>query len=59
MAAAARGYQKEKEAEKREALKKEGHGECKDRTEGVFLGDVAGSDKVICHFYKQKFYRCK
>ncbi|KAL4644349.1 thioredoxin domain-containing protein PLP3B-like [Castanea sativa] len=48
-----------KEAEKREALKKQGHGEYREVTEGDFLGEVTGSEKVICHFYHQEFYRCK
>ncbi|KAA8535376.1 hypothetical protein F0562_030379 [Nyssa sinensis] len=49
----------QKEAEKREALKKQGHGEYRQVTEGDFLGEVTGSEKVICHFYHQEFYRCK
>lgn len=48
-----------KEAEKREALKRQGHGEYREITEGDFLGEVTGSEKVICHFYHQEFYRCK
>ncbi|PON99581.1 DnaJ-like [Trema orientale] len=48
-----------KEAEKREALKKQGHGEYREITEGDFLGEVTGSEKVICHFYHHEFYRCK
>ncbi|KAJ0106092.1 hypothetical protein Patl1_17651 [Pistacia atlantica] len=27
--------------------------------EGDFLGEVTGSEKVICHFYHKEFYRCK
>lgn len=48
-----------KEAEKRESWKKKGHGEYKEITEGDFLGEVTGSEKVICHFYHKEFYRCK
>lgn len=48
-----------KEAEKREALKREGHGEYREITEEDFLGEVTGSEKVICHFYHKEFYRCK
>ncbi|CAL2257982.1 unnamed protein product [Prunus armeniaca] len=28
-------------------------------TEGDFLGEVSGTEKAICHFYHQEFYRCK
>ncbi|XP_062102459.1 thioredoxin domain-containing protein PLP3B-like [Humulus lupulus] len=48
-----------KEVEKREALKRQGHGEYRDVSEGDFLGEVTGSEKVICHFYHHDFYRCK
>ncbi|XP_022132944.1 thioredoxin domain-containing protein PLP3B [Momordica charantia] len=48
-----------KEAEKREAMKRQGHGEYREITEGDFLGEVTGSEKVICHFYHHEFYRCK
>ncbi|GFZ21385.1 thioredoxin domain PLP3A-like protein [Actinidia rufa] len=48
-----------KEAEKREILKKQGCGEYREITEGDFLGEVTGSEKVICHFYHREFYRCK
>ncbi|XP_059640332.1 thioredoxin domain-containing protein PLP3B-like [Cornus florida] len=48
-----------KEAEKRQALKKQGHGEYRGITEGDFLGEVTASEKVICHFYHHEFYRCK
>ncbi|KAI4314816.1 hypothetical protein L6164_027685 [Bauhinia variegata] len=48
-----------KEAEKREAWKKKGHGEYREITEGDFLGEVTESEKVICHFYHKEFYRCK
>ncbi|KAF3440712.1 hypothetical protein FNV43_RR18998 [Rhamnella rubrinervis] len=48
-----------KEAEKREALKKQGHGEYREINEGDFLGEVTGSENVICHFYHHEFYRCK
>ncbi|XAR57925.1 hypothetical protein NMG60_11026235 [Bertholletia excelsa] len=48
-----------KEAEKRQALKNKGHGEYREITEGDFLGEVTGSQKVICHFYHREFYRCK
>ena len=36
-----------------------GHGEYREITEGDFLGEVTGSEKVICHFYHKEFYRCK
>jgi hypothetical protein len=49
----------QKEAEKREVLKRQGHGECREITEGDFLGEITGSEKVICHFYHREFYRCK
>ncbi|KAL6220608.1 hypothetical protein ACLB2K_008364 [Fragaria x ananassa] len=48
-----------REAEKREALKRQGHGEYREITEGDFLGEVTGSQKTICHFYHREFYRCK
>ncbi|PKA59488.1 Thioredoxin domain-containing protein 9 like [Apostasia shenzhenica] len=48
-----------KEAEKREVLKRQGHGEYREITEGDFLGEVTGSEKVVCHFYHREFYRCK
>ncbi|XP_050228052.1 thioredoxin domain-containing protein PLP3B-like [Mercurialis annua] len=48
-----------KEVEKREALKKQGHGEYREVTEGDFLGEVTGSEHVICHFFHKEFYRCK
>lgn len=48
-----------REAEKREVLKRQGHGEYREITEGDFLGEVTGSEKVICHFYHREFYRCK
>ncbi|GKV29601.1 hypothetical protein SLEP1_g38510 [Rubroshorea leprosula] len=46
-----------KEAEKREALKRQGHGEYREVCEGDFLGEVTGSEKVVCHFYHKEFYR--
>lgn len=49
----------QKEVEKREVLKRQGHGEYREITEGDFLGEVTGSEKVICHFYHREFYRCK
>ncbi|KAL5754581.1 hypothetical protein ACOSP7_022801 [Xanthoceras sorbifolium] len=48
-----------KEAEKRQVLQMKGHGEYRDVGEGDFLGEVTGSEKVICHFYHKEFYRCK
>ncbi|XP_010550427.1 PREDICTED: thioredoxin domain-containing protein PLP3B isoform X3 [Tarenaya hassleriana] len=48
-----------KEVEKREALKRQGHGEYREINEGDFLGEVTRSEKVICHFYHKEFYRCK
>ncbi|XP_010261188.1 PREDICTED: thioredoxin domain-containing protein PLP3B-like [Nelumbo nucifera] len=48
-----------KEAEKRDALKRKGHGEYREISEGDFLSEVTGSEKVICHFYHREFYRCK
>ncbi|GMG99850.1 hypothetical protein Nepgr_001690 [Nepenthes gracilis] len=48
-----------KEAEKRQILKNQGHGEYREITEGDFLGEVTGSELVICHFYHKEFYRCK
>ncbi|KAJ7944239.1 Thioredoxin domain-containing protein [Quillaja saponaria] len=48
-----------KEAEKREAFKRQGDGEYREVAEGDFLGEVTGSEKVICHFYHKDFYRCK
>ncbi|XP_057786766.1 thioredoxin domain-containing protein PLP3B [Salvia miltiorrhiza] len=48
-----------KEAEKRQKLTMQGHGEYREITEGDFLGEVTGSEKVICHFYHREFYRCK
>nr|CAN68685.1 hypothetical protein VITISV_031964 [Vitis vinifera] len=35
-----------KEAEKRQALKKQGHGEYREVTEADFLGEVTGSEKI-------------
>uniref|UniRef100_A0A2P2KDD2 Thioredoxin domain-containing protein PLP3B n=1 Tax=Rhizophora mucronata TaxID=61149 RepID=A0A2P2KDD2_RHIMU len=48
-----------KEAGKQEAMKKQGHGEYREIIEGDFLGEVTGSEKVICYFYHKEFYRCK
>ncbi|URD90103.1 Thioredoxin domain-containing protein [Musa troglodytarum] len=48
-----------KEVEKRDVLKRQGHGEYREITEGEFLGEVTGSERVICHFYHREFYRCK
>ncbi|XP_073155256.1 thioredoxin domain-containing protein PLP3B-like [Henckelia pumila] len=48
-----------KEAEKRQELKIQGHGEYREITEPDFLGEVRGSNKVISHFYHREFYRCK
>lgn len=48
-----------KEAEKRQELIRKGHGEYREVTEGDFLGEVTGTEKVVCHFYHQEFYRCK
>ncbi|KAK1300534.1 hypothetical protein QJS10_CPB13g00184 [Acorus calamus] len=48
-----------REAEKRQALKRQGHGEYREISEGDFLGEVTGSERVICHFYHREFYRCK
>lgn len=48
-----------KEAEKRQSLTKQGHGEYREISEGEFLGEVTSSEKVICHFYHREFYRCK
>ncbi|XP_058084951.1 thioredoxin domain-containing protein PLP3A-like [Magnolia sinica] len=48
-----------KEAEKRQALKRQGHGEYREISEGEFLGEVTGSEQVVCHFYHREFYRCK
>ncbi|KAL6345412.1 hypothetical protein AAG906_015895 [Vitis piasezkii] len=36
-----------KEAEKRQALKKQGHGEYREVTEADFLGEVTGSEKIM------------
>ncbi|GAB2226919.1 hypothetical protein Droror1_Dr00008717 [Drosera rotundifolia] len=49
----------DKEAEKREAKVRQGHGEYREVTEGEFLGEVTTSDLAICHFYHKGFYRCK
>ncbi|KAL3527141.1 hypothetical protein ACH5RR_011797 [Cinchona calisaya] len=48
-----------KEAEKRQELKRQGHGEYREITEGDFLGEVTGGETVVCHFYHREFYRCK
>ncbi|XP_051114465.1 thioredoxin domain-containing protein PLP3B-like [Andrographis paniculata] len=48
-----------KDAEKRQVMKMQGHGEYREITEADFLGEVTGSEKVICHFYHREFYRCK
>ncbi|GLT44649.1 hypothetical protein SLA2020_185340 [Shorea laevis] len=48
-----------KEAEKPEALKRQGHGEYREVSEGDFLAEITGSEKVVCHFYHKEFYRCK
>ncbi|KAL5992279.1 Thioredoxin domain-containing protein plp3b [Asimina triloba] len=49
----------QKEAEKRQALKRQGHGEYREISEGEFLGEVTSSEQVVCHFYHREFYRCK
>ncbi|KAA3474400.1 thioredoxin domain-containing protein PLP3B-like [Gossypium australe] len=43
-----------KEAEKREALKRQGHGEYWEISEGDFLGEVTGSEKVNAPFFVTK-----
>ncbi|CAN7118476.1 unnamed protein product [Brassica rapa subsp. narinosa] len=48
-----------REVEKREAFKRQGHGEYREVSEGDFLGEVTRSQNVICHFYHKEFYRCK
>ncbi|KAL7144196.1 hypothetical protein ABFS83_08G242800 [Erythranthe nasuta] len=48
-----------REAEKRQKLSMQGHGEYREITEADFLSEVTGTDKVICHFYHREFYRCK
>ncbi|KAL5714803.1 Thioredoxin domain-containing protein plp3b [Ranunculus cassubicifolius] len=48
-----------REAEKRQALQRKGHGEYREISEGDFLGEVTGTEKVLCHFYHHEFYRCK
>nr|VDC75780.1 unnamed protein product [Brassica rapa] len=48
-----------REVEKREAFKRQGHGEYREVSEGDFLGEVTRSEKVISHFYHKEFYRCK
>ncbi|KAL6579317.1 Thioredoxin domain-containing protein plp3a [Orobanche minor] len=48
-----------KETEKRQKLKKQGHGEYREITEADFLSEVTSSENVICHFYHREFYRCK
>nr|GEY30879.1 thioredoxin domain-containing protein PLP3B-like [Tanacetum cinerariifolium] len=47
------------EAKKRQSLTIKGHGEYREISEGDFLGEVTGSEKVVCHFYHREFYRCK
>ncbi|WZY70326.1 hypothetical protein YC2023_002566 [Brassica napus] len=48
-----------REVEKREAFKRQGHGEYREVSEGDFLGEVTRSEKVVSHFYHKEFYRCK
>ncbi|KAL6543956.1 Thioredoxin domain-containing protein plp3b [Orobanche gracilis] len=48
-----------KEAEKRQKLERQGHGEYREITEADFLSEVTNSENVICHFYHREFYRCK
>ncbi|XP_024521058.1 thioredoxin domain-containing protein PLP3B isoform X1 [Selaginella moellendorffii] len=48
-----------REAEKRQVLQRQGHGEYREVAEEDFLGEVTGSDKVVCHFYHREFFRCK
>lgn len=48
-----------KESEKRQALEKKGHGEYRDVSEGDFLAEVTGSERVVVHFYHHEFVRCK
>ncbi|KAL6566233.1 Thioredoxin domain-containing protein plp3b [Orobanche gracilis] len=47
-----------KEAEKRQKLKKQGHGEYREITEADFLSEVTSSENMICHFHHREFYRC-
>lgn len=49
----------QREVEKREAFKRQGHGEYREVSEGDFLGEVTRTEKAICHFYHKEFYRCK
>ncbi|BBN18203.1 hypothetical protein MPTK1_8g00610 [Marchantia polymorpha subsp. ruderalis] len=48
-----------KEAEKRQVLARKGHGEFREVTEGDFLGEVTGTERVVCHFFHKEFIRCK
>ncbi|XP_024539705.1 thioredoxin domain-containing protein PLP3B isoform X1 [Selaginella moellendorffii] len=48
-----------REAEKRQVLQRQGHGEYREVAEEDFLGEVTGSNKVVCHFYHREFFRCK
>ncbi|KAH9554256.1 hypothetical protein CY35_08G054900 [Sphagnum magellanicum] len=48
-----------KEAEKRQALQRKGHGEYREVTEADFLSEVTGSPMVVCHFFHREFFRCK
>ncbi|KAL2607965.1 hypothetical protein R1flu_026538 [Riccia fluitans] len=48
-----------KEAEKRQVLARKGHGEYREITEADFLGEVTGTERVVCHFFHKEFVRCK
>jgi len=47
------------EAERRQALERQGHGSYSEISEGEFLEVVTKSENVVCHFYHKDFERCK
>ncbi|KAK9804390.1 hypothetical protein WJX72_010733 [[Myrmecia] bisecta] len=49
----------QKEAEKRQALQRKGHGELQEVQEGDFLEIVTKAEKCVCHFFHRDFERCK
>eukprot|EP00891_Asterochloris_glomerata_P006538 jgi/Astpho2/6538/fgenesh1_pm.00099_%23_5_t len=49
----------QQEAEKRQKLQRQGHGEYQEVQEGDFLEVVTKAERVVCHFFHRDFERCK
>ncbi|KAL4439424.1 hypothetical protein ABPG77_008753 [Micractinium sp. CCAP 211/92] len=49
----------QREAEKRAAMQRKGHGAYEEISEGDFLEAVTKTERVVCHFFHQDFERCR